>query len=555
MSREEHDLDDLERRVAILQRQISELQQSADPPNGVLFPASRLQVTASQPVSALARSALRGSSLILSGEMLATVLNFGTQILLVRFLTKSDFGAFGFALSIVLLLRGIALFGVPDTVGRFVPIFHERGDHRSVIGALAVSLILVLGLGVLLASTLMAVIGVTGSDLIADETPRRLAVILAFLIPFEALLELLTAAFAAFGASRAIFVRGSLLTPGLRLVLVVLLYIIGGSVIDFAIGYVVVSLISAVAGMLLFARLIRANVDTSSISLRTVTYPTKHLLTFAAPTAASAVIWLLLESMDTILLGHFKGSAAVADYRAVLPAAKLGTIVMFSFGRLYTSAASRAYACGATSELTDLYWRMATWVAVLTFPFLAIALGLAQPLVEIVFGARYRDSATILSILVVGYFIHGALGFNGATLRVYHKLKFSVLTDVGAAVANIALSLVLIPAYGATGAAIATTSTLAGHNLVKQIGLWRLTGVPPVPVRFVSCYLAIMGGSLAIFALTITAQHMALVAAGIALAIIAVSCIGLRSLEFEATFPELPLPQTFRWRERPRLRR
>src|SRR6476661_5203575 len=45
--------------------------------------------------------AVRGSSLLLLGKVLALGLNFVSQILIVRYLTKNDYGAFAYALSIV----------------------------------------------------------------------------------------------------------------------------------------------------------------------------------------------------------------------------------------------------------------------------------------------------------------------------------------------------------------------------------------------------------------------------------------------------------------------
>ena len=70
--------------------------------------------------SAAAIQHMRGSSLLLVGRFFAYGLEFAAQVLLVRYLTKSDFGAFSYALSIVVLLEGIAVLELPNTLARLV---------------------------------------------------------------------------------------------------------------------------------------------------------------------------------------------------------------------------------------------------------------------------------------------------------------------------------------------------------------------------------------------------------------------------------------------------
>jgi O-antigen/teichoic acid export membrane protein len=86
-------------------------------------------------------------------------------------------------------------------------------------------------------------------------------------------------------------------------------------------------------------------------------------------------------------------------------------------------------------------------------------------------------TAGLLALLAVGYYFNAALGFNGLTLRVYGLVRYVVVVTLAAAVANTAIALVLIPPYGALGAAIGTCATLVAHNVLKQAGLRRGTGI------------------------------------------------------------------------------
>ena len=80
---------------------------------------------------------IRGSSLLLVGRLIAIGLDLMTQVLIVRSLSKGDFGAFAFALSIVSLLATISVFGLDKTLPRFATIYEEKRDQGGLVGSIA----------------------------------------------------------------------------------------------------------------------------------------------------------------------------------------------------------------------------------------------------------------------------------------------------------------------------------------------------------------------------------------------------------------------------------
>jgi len=60
-----------------------------------------------------------------------------------------------------------------------------------------------------------------------------------------------------------------------------------------------------------------------------------------------------------------------------------------------------------------------------------------------------------MAMLAFGYYFNAATGQNGLTLKVLGKLRYIVTVDILAAVINLAFNLILIPRYGAIGAAVA----------------------------------------------------------------------------------------------------
>ena len=111
----------------------------------------------------------------------------------------------------------------------------------------------------------------------------------------------------------------------------------------------------------------------------------------------------------------------------------------------------------------------AEWIAVISFPIFLVTFALAEPYI-LLFGERYAQSGLIMAVLAFGYYFNAALGFNADTLRIYGKLRLTVVIDFLAMFVSVGLSLMLIPRYGAVGAAIATSVTLIIYNILNQIG-------------------------------------------------------------------------------------
>jgi len=81
------------------------------------------------PSDGAARSQLRGSSLLLIGRGVSLLATIVIQVSIVRYLTKAEYGAFAYALSIATLLAGLTTAGLDRAVPRFVPIYDESTTH------------------------------------------------------------------------------------------------------------------------------------------------------------------------------------------------------------------------------------------------------------------------------------------------------------------------------------------------------------------------------------------------------------------------------------------
>jgi O-antigen/teichoic acid export membrane protein len=445
-------------------------------------------------------SQIRGSSVLMVGRVASIFVNLLVQALIARGLTKDEFGQFAYALSLVMTIATFITLGIDRAVPRFVALYDERKEWGHLAGTLLIQLSTILTLGS------FAVIGVLGfqswiSDVAIDDSRvTAVLVILVFLAPIQALDQVAVAMFAVYAKPSAIFVRRYLMTPAMRLLVVVLLVVGDRGPKFLALGYVVTGLLGIVVYAALLWPLLRQQRLIENVRSTGLSMPWRAVLGYSLPLMTSDLLFAVLNTSDVVLLGRYRDSEAVAAYRVVLPAAKLNQFVMASFALLFVPMVSRLLERGDRDGVSELYWRTAAWIAVATFPIFALTFTMADDLSAAMFGEIYRSSGTYLALLSLGYYFNAALGFNGLTVKTAGRVGYTIAISLVAVVMNIGLNLLLIPQFGPTGAAVATLSTLIAHNLLKQAGLRMGTGIPLYPAKMMWPYGVIVVATVGLYA-------------------------------------------------------
>jgi O-antigen/teichoic acid export membrane protein len=458
----------------------------------------------------------------------------------VRYLSTSNYGAWTYALAAVTFLKGITTFGLNRAISRFIPLHLERREYPEFYGVLALVMgalltlgALVIGVFYLLPESVSRLAGVS------DPAPIQLMFVLILMVPFETLDNVLLGVSAALGDSRTIFVRRFLLHPGLRLAVAVILVALGAGVTVLAIGYVLAALIGVSYYAVGVVRAMGAEGLLRFGLVRGLRLPVRQVLTFTVPAMAADWGAIFMAASGPLILGYLADMSTVALYQVVVPLAAMNLLVSKSFAMLYEPSASRLIARGDAAGLSRLYWRSAVWVAVLTFPMFAVSFAAARPLVELFYGARYADAAPILSVLALGQFVHGVVGFNAETLRVGGHLKQLIGANAAGLVTNIALSIVLIPSMGALGAAVGAAAGYVVYTILKQAALIITSDVATFDLAYSAPFLAMAAGVVVLAGVRAASPSAWILLPTVALVSAGVLASARLSLSISDTFPEL----------------
>jgi O-antigen/teichoic acid export membrane protein len=483
---------------------------------------------------------IRGSGLLLAGRILSTFIGFVSQILIIRHLSTSDFGAFGYGLSIVMACNAFSTLGIHKSLSRFVPIYQEQRDRPKLAGAILLAIIVVF---VALLTVALSVL-ILPHVLHSMSHTRQATIVVAtllFLVPLNALNDVLISLLASFGRAREIFFRTHVLGPLLRLATVVALILTNASVVFLALGYLISGFVGSLICALVLLRFCRRQRLFAGLRPSDIRLPVREMFSFSLPILSSEfVTGGMMTAMGAIVIGHFYPISEVAILQAALPAARMNVLVMASFSLLFMPVAAKLFARAQYEGINELYWRTTTWIALLTFPMFLATFSFSRPLVLFLYGPRYEATANVLAILALGYYFNVTLGFNSLTLRVFGRLRSILVVNFAAVAVNLALTLVLVPRFGATGAAIATASTLIFLNVATQCALRSAPGFRVFDLSYAPIHIFVIATGFALFAVQASTGMNVYLCAILGLGTCAFIFVRCRKhLRIAESFPEL----------------
>lgn len=486
------------------------------------------------------RKHLRGSSLLLLGRVFALVVNFGIQVLIVRHLSKAEYGAFAYALTVVSVSTSFCLLGLNQANSRFLAMFQERGKLAAMWGTLLFTLGTSFGLGLVVAALVIGFQELLSPAVVKDAAAVGVLVVFIGLVPLNALDNLFQGILAVFARPRAIFFRRHVLGPGLKLAAVLAVMAAAGGARMLAVGYLIAGALGVAVYMGLFRRVLR----TSGLKFPRVRegyqFPIREILAFSVPLLLMDAFQNIVRFMAVLFLESSHDIVEVAEFRAVMPVARLNFIALQSLHLLFTPAASRLYARDAHADVGHLYWQTILWIATVSFPILVLGSLAATDVSTLLFGEAYAGAGTTLAILTVGSYLCAAFSLGRYGLQVLGRVRIIVGTNIVSLGIGALLAATLIPPFGTIGAAIATSAALVTQGLLAHMAFLRTSHASSVSSTQLRVYgsiaVAVLGLALLRAVTGLALAPFVLVAAFVSLMVVR---LNRHALEIERTFPEI----------------
>jgi O-antigen/teichoic acid export membrane protein len=215
----------------------------------------------------------------------------------------------------------------------------------------------------------------------------------------------------------------------------------------------------------------------------------KGVIRFAIPLGASEFMNGILQRANVFILSAYSGAAAVAVFAASEELGRSVAGMRYAFDSIAAPMMSEALHQGDRERLRYNLALMTRWVASASAPIALTLLALRAPLLWL-YGPAYVSGVTAMGLLVCGHVINGVLGLTGYVIVMSGRSGVFFWDNLVAAGVNLALSFLLIPRYGVTGAAIAslTSTALLLGTIVAQA--WIFERVHPFNRAFAKPFLA-----------------------------------------------------------------
>ena len=392
-----------------------------------------------------------GTMLVLAAEALAFPAGLIATILLTHYLLPADYGALALALAGIAWLEWTVVSLFSRAAWKLTA---EADDWRSVARPVVR---VFLWTGLLVGVCVVAAADVAASVLSVPQLADLLR-ILALEIPI----------FAAAHAYRSVLIgRGmhgarAMVSAGRWIARALL--VAAGTLLGLSLNAIAALIVVATCVELALARsrvgnLARAVSASASPDRAGIPISAGQLLTYATPIAVSAICLRLLDRMDIFALRLFGGAMENVAAYGVAQNLALGPAL---FGSAFVPAVVAAFSYRAARG--DLTGARGLSGQALRAGFLMLGLtlllaGAAPGLIELLFGARYATAAPLFALLIVAAAAALLTGLAIAVLVGAGKLPWTVrLTLPLVLIAAIGHAL-LVPRYGAVGAAIVTAST------------------------------------------------------------------------------------------------
>lgn len=437
----------------------------------------------------------RGGALVSVGTLSATILQFVIGIVVIRLIVRDEFGLISLAYIMVGILVTLASLGFGSGVPRFLARYREQGKNSLVSGVAGTALLMSLCISILFALLLYFW---ANAIAVGFGKPGVQPVLEAFalMIPPLAVMRVLTAIFRGVENARAKALFQDVLLNLSRMLLLLPVVVLEYGFREILWVYVGSVWITFILYLFYaYSNLVRR------IPLCFNREVGMELVRFSLPLLGISIMGNLMGWAGTLSLGYLQSADEVALFNAPLRLANIIPIPLVAMVFLYLPVATRLIERRAPEDLRGLYMSTTKWVFLITLPLLLYFLMDAEFVVERLFGDQYREAAGVLQVLVVGFSIHNLLGPNGTTLIAYGDARTVFLGTVLAGISAAVLCLLLVPHYGALGAALGTAMAKTISNIYISIALYRASGIHPFSKHYLKPVLFTLSTGLLVYTL------------------------------------------------------
>lgn len=423
-------------------------------------------------------SMAKGGVIIFIGTLVGGFMGFVLHIVLSRSLGAEKYGLYSLGLSIFIIAHTVLLLGLRNGILRFAAIHKGQNDIGRLRGVILFSLILVTILSIFVCGILYF-----SADFLANflfGKPKLASVLRVFFatLPFYNIAMLCCYAIQAFQKMLPYIALRNIFQPAVNLIIVAALVLTGLQLTDALYAFLVTAVLLAVSGLYGLSR-----VFPKLISDVTPIIQVRQLLRYSIPVLFIGVCYILLSSIDKVMLGSLSTSSNVGIYSIAAKVAIQIKIVLSCVNAAFAPIIADLNNKGHFDQIESLFKTSTRWIFTLVLPLNVICTLFSKEIMAI-FGSEFAGGWLVLVILATAYLVAAMTGSVGVMLNMSGKQDIELINTVSMVGLNIVLNIWLIKAYGIAGAAIATSISITLINIIKLVEVKIFLNIQPYDHKY-----------------------------------------------------------------------
>lgn len=381
---------------------------------------------------------------VLIGNGLGAGLGFAASVLIARGLGPEQFGLFSIALVVMAIAYQFSDFGIGTSLVRF---FSSHLQHDKARADLTLKISLKMRLFV---TAVVFVIGFLSAESLSNNVFGKPELVFLLKLAFVGALgtSLVGYVLSTLQARQSFikFTLVNLLTPFAKLALIGILFLTHKlNLLSAFTTVVTIPFMVLIIGSLVIPKdFLRARGNEREA--------VKELFHYSKWIMVSIVFVTLFGRLDVLMLAYFKDASTVGIYSAAFT---LSLIIVLLLSSLVTVLLPRVMTLTTKSQLKD-YIRKVLKLDAIIIVFLSPLFVLSKPVIVLLYGPEFVQSFVIFNVLLISFMIVLVTNTTGLVLHSIGKPQVSSYTNIIKSGFNFALNYMLIPLYGALGAAFAT---------------------------------------------------------------------------------------------------
>jgi len=417
---------------------------------------------------------IRGASVSFAVKVIAAILGFALNVVLVRLLGASNAGLYFLAFTVATIAATLGQAGLRNTFIRFVACNAAVDDWTKVKGIYKKGILIAI-----VASIVTSVIMFLLASWLAEclfKKPEMSKVLLwmalsvvpyALYMLFSSLLQGLKRIF------EAMLVL-SVLNPAFMIIISLILIPLKG-IIGTAWAFILAAFLTLIIGIW------RWNKSTSRFKGLNGYFKTSDMLQSSIPLFWVSILNLIIYWSSNLMLGMWGTSTDVAIFNVANRTSHLTNFILLAVNSIAAPKFATLFHQGDFKTLERIVRNSTKIMIIMAIPSLFFFIIIPRFVMGI-FGPEFAENGLILMILGIGQFINVSTGSAGYLLIMCGQERIWRNNLALSSAINLVLNMTLIPSYGATGAALATAITLSLQMLIA-VGLakWKLA-IMTIPI-------------------------------------------------------------------------